>query len=438
MTEASRSGLGPTQRSLWDKTAVPGPDLPTLAGPIEAEVAIVGGGYAGLSTALHLAERGIATVLLEASAPGAGASGRNGGQVIPGLRHFCEDLTAVYGEELGRRLHAWGASTADTAFGLIERHGLRCDAQRSGWINAASGEVETALVRRRAAAWGATGAPVRMLDRSEFAALTGSRAYETGLIDMRGGSVQPLSLARELARVAQAAGASIFARSPATGIVRDGTGWSVTTPEGRVSARRLLLATNAMAGPVWPRLAEAFLPVWSFQVATDPLAAGHGVLPTGAVVSDMRRVLRYFRRDRDGRLVVGGKGTIGAPRGPSSFGGPRRMLARLYPDLPDRTPAYYWGGQVAVTLDRLPRLVTLDEGVFATLACNGKGVAWNVALGPVLADALTGADPRSLPLPPARPLDPIPFHGLKKVYAAAGSAWLRLQDVLDVNTSRAA
>ena len=82
--------------------------------------------------------------------------------------------------------------------------------------------------------------------------------------------------------------------------------------------------------------------------------------------------------------------------------------------------------------------MTLDEGVFATLACNGKGVAWNVALGPVLADALTGADPRSLPLPPARPLDPIPFHGLKKVYAAAGSAWLRLQDALDVNTSRAA
>lgn len=409
-----------------------------LAGPIEAEVAIVGGGYAGLSTALHLAERGVATVLLEASEPGAGASGRNGGQVIPGLRHFRGDLTAVYGGDLGGRLYAWGAASAETAFGLIRRHGLDCDARQSGWINAASGDVEGTLVRRRAEAWQETGAPVRMLDAAELVGLTGSQAYDTGLIDMRGGSVQPLSLARELARVAQAAGASIFARSPATGIAREGAGWSVTTPGGRVDARRLLLATNAMAGPVWPGLAEAFLPVWSFQVATDPLPAGHGILPTGAVVSDMRRVLRYFRRDRDGRLVVGGKGTSGAPRGPSSFGGPRRTLARLYPDLPDRPPAYYWGGEVAVTLDRLPRLATLDEGVFATLACNGKGVAWNVALGPVLADALTGADPRSLPLPPARPLDPIPFHALKKVYAAAGSAWLRLQDALDINTSRAA
>ena len=172
---------------------------------------------------------------------------------------------------------------------------------------------------------------------------------------MRGGSVQPLSLARELARVAQAAGASVFARSPATVIAPHGAGWSVTTPGGRATARRLLLATNAMAGSLWPRLAEAFLPVWSFQVATDPLASEHGVLPTGAVVSDMRRVLRYFRRDRDGRLVVGGKGTSGAPRGPASFGGPSRTLGRLYPDLAGRARPYYWGGQVAVTLDRLPR-----------------------------------------------------------------------------------
>lgn len=438
MARDNRSRPVPAQRSLWDETAVAGPTLPTLTGPVDAEVAIIGGGYAGLSTALHLAERGVATVLLEASTPGAGASGRNGGQVIPGLRHFRDDLTAVYGEDLGSRLHAWGAATAETAFELIRRHGLDCDALPSGWINAASGEVERALVRRRAGAWQETGAPVRLLDRAELVGLTGSQAYETGLIDMRGGSVQPLSLARELARVARAAGAAIFAHSPAMGIAREGAGWSVTTPGGRVSARRLLLATNAMAGSVWPRLAEAFLPVWSFQVATDPLPAEQCVLPTGAVVSDMRRVLRYFRRDRDGRLVVGGKGTSGAPRGPASFGGPRRTLARLYPNLVDRVPAYYWGGQVAVTLDRLPRLATLEQGVFATLACNGKGVAWNVALGPLLADALMGADPRSLPLPPARPLDPIPFHDLKKVYAAVGSAWLRLQDALDINTSRAA
>lgn len=414
------------------------PRLPALSGNLDAEVTIVGGGYAGLSTALTLAERGVATVLLEAAEPGAGASGRNGGQVIPGLRHFVEDLTAVYGDDLGTRLHAWGAGTADATFALVRRLGLDCDATQAGWINAAKGTVEGALVRRRAEAWMRRDAPVRLLDGAELADLTGSTAYDEGLIDARGGSVQPLSLARELARAAQATGARLYARSPATGIARDGSGWAVTTPAGRVRSRRVLLATSAMAGTLWPRLAEAYLPVWSFQVATDPLPVDRGVLRGGAVVSDMRRVLRYFRRDRDGRLMVGGKGTIAAPRGPGSFGEVRRTLARLYPGRsPDPTP-YYWGGQVAVTLDRLPRLVTLDDGVLATLACNGKGVAWNVALGAVLADALTGADPRSLPLPPARALDPIPFHALKQVYAAAGSAWLRLQDALDINTSRAA
>ena len=428
----------PAQVSLWEATAVAAPALPALAGPAEAEVTIVGGGYAGLSAALHLAERGVSVALLEAEEPGAGASGRNGGQVIPGLRHFVEDLTAVYGGDLGRRLHGWGAGTADATFALIRRHGLDCDAAQAGWINAAKGVTELALVRRRAEAWIGTGAPVRLLDEREIGSLTGSAAYDGGLVDMRGGSVQPLSLARELARAASRAGAAILARSPAIGIARDGVGWRVTTPGGHVLCRRVLLATNAMAGPLWPRLPASFLPVWSFQIATDPLPADRGVMPSGAVVSDMRRVLRYFRRDREGRLVVGGKGTIGAPRGPASFGEIRRTLARLYPDLAGAPTPYRWGGQVAVTLDRLPRLVTLDEGVAATLACNGKGVAWNVALGPVLADALTGADPRALPLPPARPLDPIPFHGLKKVYAAAGSAWLRLQDALDVNTSRAA
>lgn len=430
--------IAPAQRSLWDATAVPAPALPALSGPAEADVTIVGGGYAGLSAALHLAERGVSTVLLEAGEPGSGASGRNGGQVIPGLRHFVEDLTAVYGPDLGARLHAWGAGTAEYTFGLVRRLGLDCDAERAGWINAASGPTEGALVRRRADAWAATGAPIRMLDAEELAASTGSRAYDVGMIDARGGSVQPLSLARELARAAREAGAMVYARSPALGIERDGAGWTVTTRDGRVSSRRVLLATGALAGPLWPRLGETFLPVWSFQIATDPLPPERGVLPSGAVVSDMRRVLRYFRRDRDGRLLVGGKGTIGAPRGPASFGEIRRTLVRLYPDLAGTGTAFHWGGQVAVTLDRLPRLVTLADGVIASLACNGKGVAWNVALGAVLADALTGADPRSLPLPPGRPLEPIPLHRLKKVYAAAGSAWLRLQDAFDLNTSRAA
>lgn len=423
-----------SQACLWNETAVAGADYPELAGACEAEVAIIGAGFAGLSTALALAERGIAVVVLEAGEIGEGASGRNGGQVIAGLRHFPEELVEAYGRERGRRLYEFGAGTADAAFALIARHGLACDATQEGWINVIDAKAGLDTVRRRVAAWQAQGVAARSLDKAELRDLTGTDAYLGGWIDPRGGGVQPLSLVRELARAAQKAGAILHTRSRATAMTRAGQDWRVATSAGSVTAQRVLVATNALAGPLSPPLARSFLPVWSYQIATDPLPASAGVMRTGAVVSDSRRVLRYFRRDRDGRLIVGGKGTPTGPKGFGSFNLQQLTLARLYPELAGVEPRWYWGGQVSVTLDRLPRLFVLDDGVLATLGCNGKGVAWNLALGPVLADALTGADPDTLPLPPVRPPAPIPFHGLKRLYAAAGSTWLRFRDTIERQT----
>ncbi|MBX9907501.1 MAG: FAD-binding oxidoreductase [Beijerinckiaceae bacterium] len=421
----------PAQRCLWTETAIAGPALPSLAGPCEAEVAIVGAGFAGLSTALALAERGVAVVVLEAGAIGEGASGRNGGQVIAGLRHFPDELVEAYGRERGRRLYDFGAGTADAAFALIARHDLRCDATREGWINVTDTQAGLELVARRVDAWQANGVAARQLRRAELRDLTGTDAYLGGWIDPRGGGVQPLSLVRELARAAQAAGSVIHVGSRAEALTRRGRDWRIATARGHVTARRVLIATNALAGPLSPPLARSFLPVWSYQIATDPLPASAGVMSTGAVVSDSRRVLRYFRRDSAGRLIVGGKGTPTGPKGPGSFNLQKLTLARLYPQLGEIKPTYYWGGQVSLTLDRLPRLFVLEDGVLATLGCNGKGVAWNLALGSVLAEALTGAELDTLPLPPARPPSPIPFHGLKRVYAAAGSAWLRFRDTIE-------
>jgi glycine/D-amino acid oxidase-like deaminating enzyme len=210
-----------------------------------------------------------------------------------------------------------------------------------------------------------------------------------------------------------------------------GAGWRVATASGSVQARRVLLAANAMSGALWPGLAQASLAVWSFQTATDPLPEGTPVLPANPVVSDTRRVLRSWRRDAAGRLVVGGKGTIRAPRGPQAFGVAQRIRARLYPELPNAPPAYWWGGRVGITLERLQRLFGLARGVFAVVQDNGKGVAWCTANGEALADLLSGADPRGLPLPPVTQLRPIPLHPLRTVYAAAGSLWLRARDALE-------
>ncbi len=419
------------QRSLWAETAEPAPALSPLEGQQQAEVAIVGAGYTGLATALALAGRGVAVTVLEAEAPGAGASGANGGQVIPGLRHFASDLVASYGEALGRRLHEHGARDADRAFALIARHGIACDATRSGWIQAADNPTALEEARRRCRAWAEWGAPVRFLEREELRELTGTDAYLGGWIDPRGGTVQPLSLARGLARAALAAGARVHAPARVTAIRPEGGDWRLSTATGSVLARRVLLATNARCGRLWPGLAAGFMAVWSFQTATAPLPDAAGVLPGRQAVSDTRRVLRYWRRDAAGRLIVGGKGTIRRPRGPRSFSVPERMRARLYPGLPDAPPAHYWGGQVSISLDRLPRLLGLAEGVFAVMQDNGKGVAWCAGSGEALADLLTGAEPRDLPLPPVTKLRPIPLYPLRTLYAAAGSLWLRAGDALE-------
>ncbi len=419
--------------SLWEATATVPVTAPTLDGKHSTETVIIGAGYTGLSTALHLSEAGREVIVLEADEPGAGGSGRNGGQVIPSIRHFTDELVKNYGDDLGRRIHAFGAGDADYTFALIKRLGLNCDAHRNGWIQAAENEVELAQSRERCDAWNQRGAATRMLTRDEFRSLTGTDAYVGGWIDERGGSVQPLSYVRELARAAQAAGAQLFVRSPAISIKETKAGWSLTTPHGQVTARNLLLASNVQNVNVHDPVARSQLGVWSFQIATRPLTADERavVLPGGAVVSDTRRILRYFRLDRDGHVIVGGKGTLGPPDGSTSFNLQLKILKTLYPALAADGFSYAWGGVIGVTLDRLPRLFSLGRNGWAALQDNGKGVAWCTAMGGPLADLLTGADPQTLPVVPVANPSPIPFRSLRKVYVAAGNTWLRFLDMKD-------
>jgi glycine/D-amino acid oxidase-like deaminating enzyme len=419
--------------SLWAATAAPRVVTPPLASKLDVETLIVGAGYTGLSTALHLARMGREVAVIEAGEPGDGGSGRNGGQVIPGIRHFTDELVKTYGEDLGRRIHAFGAGDADYVFALIRDENLACDAHRGGWIQAAENETELKQGRERAEGWAKRRAPTRTLDRAEFRALTGTDAYIGGWIDERGGSVQPLSYVRELARAAMPAGAALHGGTAATTFARVGADWRVETSRGVVTARKLLLATNALTGALQGDVARSQLGVWSFQIATRPLTQAErgAILPGSPVVSDTRRVLRYFRLDRDHRIVVGGKGTLSAPQGPESFVLQRKMLATLYPDIAKDGFDYAWGGLIGITLDRLPRLFTLGDNAFAVLQDNGKGVAWCTAMGAPLAALLSGEDAAKLPLVPVTPPQPIPLHAFRSVYVAAGNLWLRFLDMTD-------
>lgn len=429
MIESEKAALA---NSMWTATAGPAPPCPPLEGELESEVAIVGGGYTGLSAALHLAERGIGAVLLEAHRPGWGASGRNGGQVIPGLKEDPDEVERLLGPTFGRRAIRLSAAAADLVFELIARHGIACDAVRAGWIQPAPDEAGVALQQARVRQWQRRGAPVEWLDRAAVSEALGTGLYRGGLLDRRGGSVQPLAYAQGLAAAAAAAGARICGGSPAVRIERRGEGWRVATRRGAVHARTVLVCTNGYSDGLVPGLARTVVPVTSVQVASAPLSANlrRSILPGGEAASDTRRLLVYFRLDAAGRLVIGGRGAYGERAVRAAQARLARLARRMFPQLPDDLPfEHAWGGLVALTENHLPQLCEPAPGLVAAGGYNGRGIAMATAMGRVLADKASGVPDAELDFPLTR-LRPIPFHALRRPAVALAVAAKAVRDRL--------
>jgi len=404
-------------RSLWSATAEePAPPAPPLQGAAKADIAIVGGGFTGLSAALHLAEQGVDAMVLEAEEPGFGASGRNGGQLIPGLKYDPDELIQMFGPERGERLAEIVGGAADFAFGLIERHAIRCAPVRKGWIQGVHAQSKLETAKRRA----------------ETAELTGTDRYCGGWLDGRGGMIQPLSYARGLAPAPRARGARIHGRSPALRLARDGTRWRVETPSGTVAADRVLIATNGYTGDLWPGLKRSLVPVNSFQVASRPLTDNlrATILPGGQPVSDTRRLLRYFRLDPEGRLLMGGRGASYGDDRSALYERLRRAARWLFPQLDGLEWEFYWSGKVALTADHMPHIHEPAPGILAALGYNGRGVAMASRMGKLVADHLTGAPPEALGFPVTR-IQPLPFWSLRQPAVSALIGWYRLRDWLD-------
>jgi glycine/D-amino acid oxidase-like deaminating enzyme len=420
----------PLSPALWAATAGAPPETPPLAASTEADVCVIGGGYCGLSAALHLAESGIRTVLIEAREPGWGASGRNGGQVIPGLKYDPDELEAKFGAEQGRALTTFAGRTADCVFDLIQRHRMTVPHVRKGWIQGAHTEDGLATVARRAEQWAKRGVAVEVLDRAGVAEKLGTENYLGGWVDSRGGGVQPLDYARGLARAALAAGATIHGSTAATRLQRDNGKWRVETDRGSsITAARVLLCTNGYTGDLVPELRQTAIAVNSFQVATEPLSDNvrKSILPYGHVSSDTRSLLLYFRLDHAGRLLMGGRGRFGEPRGAEDWGHLERVLGKMFPQAKGAPIAYRWGGRVALTRDFLPHLHEPEPGLTIDIGCMGRGIGLQTAMGMALARYVATGDRAALPLPIVS-IQPIPLHALRRLYVGAIIAWYRFTD----------
>jgi glycine/D-amino acid oxidase-like deaminating enzyme len=421
--------------SLWAAVTPPGPELPQLAGAEQADVVIIGAGFTGLSTALHLREAGIDVAIVEAAEPGFGGSGRNNGQVIPTLtRPDPEDIVAKH-RAAGERFVALLRDCASTLFDVARRYQIQAEQEQAGWIQPVHSPGRMAIAERRVRQWSKVGASVELLSREQIAKMLGSDAWHGGFWNRSGGHVNPLALSRGLARAVIDRGGRIFARSPVSHFERRDNRWVVTTEHGEISGRALILATNAYTGEfakqLAPDIAREVMPVRSWQMATAPLseAARQTVIPGRQAMSDTHGELYFARYDARHRLVTGGA-MMGTDTDQLKTAVAAR-LQRLWPQIGEVKFDYVWNGYVGMTTDFLPRIHQLGPDAFAWAGCNGRAVALSIAIGQELAKAAQGVPAQDLALPFTEPL-PYVAHGLLRRLAPLMLMVYRRRDAAEI------
>jgi glycine/D-amino acid oxidase-like deaminating enzyme len=420
--------------SLWASTAHPAPGLPKLERDLQADIAIIGAGYTGLSAAHHLASAGMACVVLEANDVGWGGSGRNGGMAVLRYKTSWAGLARDLGDERTRYLHGLLTTAIDLLENAVSEYHIDCGFSRCGHITAANGRSALAMLQDDVEWLSTIGdrAP-RIVSEEQARELTGTPAYLGGYLDPRAGAVHPLNYVRGLAAGVAGKGVPIFVGTPVRGLKEEADRVIVETTHGMVRASQVLIATNAYTDllPFGTDLGSRFVAVSTSIVTTEPLpdALLSRILPQRHVVSDTRHLLNYFRIGPGNRLLYGGRGSLTGEESAGVYSGLERKLVETYPALAGVAIDHRWSGKVAVTLDDFPHVGRVSPRVAYAMGYGGRGVVLTNLLGKMLAQVAMGETVDAGPMSTA-PFTRIPLQALRIPAMKAVAGYYGLLDRL--------
>lgn len=429
-----------TDAVVLDQTALPSAytDLATedartarLSEHVTADHVVIGAGITGCSAALHLAETGHSVVQLEAGDISCGGSGRAFGTVVPCGKHSEAHVLAHFGAEAGERHIQVLAEGPELIRKLIARYDIKDTIHGQGWILAPHVAASHDGLRKRAVFWQARGADVELLEGEALHHAVGSERYGLALKDNRALAINPYNYTLGLARAAREAGALQYTRTPAVSYSRSESHWVVVTPQGQVSARSLLLCTNAYSGTLSTRLRRAFVRVRGHQAVTNPIPQNifASILPETGALTDTRHTWSGIKKLPGNRLHLSAGGPTLSGTASADLRSVNNRLKEMYPQIADIGWQSNWSGWVALTSDQFPRITRLGDGAWSGFGFNGRGLAGATLMGRELARIAAG-DTSEPPFVPVTDTQPLPFHMFGKYVAAAVVHWYRLNDAM--------
>jgi len=424
------------EHNYWLTTAeFPKPEIYPL--PDRVDVAVIGAGFTGLSAARTLAKRGAKVAVLESETIGWGASSRNGGMVLTGMKLGVNQLISMYGRDLTRRMYAASLDTIDCVEQIIREEAIDCDFSRCGHLEVACKQKHFDDYARQAEVIAREfNHQLRVLQRNELSSEIGSTIYYGGMVDEVSAGLNPARYVAGLGRAATRAGAQIFEQTRVEGLSRESrqgeAGWKIVTSRGELRAREVFVATSGYTGEATPALQKKIIPIGSFIITTQtlPEALAHELSPRNRMIYDSKNYLYYYRLTPDRRMLFGGRAAF-FPESDQTIRRSAEILRRgmidVYPQLRDTKIEYVWGGTLDFAFDMMPHAGQID-GVYYALGYAGHGVAMATYQGQKMAELISGDKPENpfagIPFPGA----PLGLYNGKPWFLPFAGMWYKLLD----------